>query len=85
MLEFLNEQDELETQKEKNESSASLPKESGQTGPKTGGDDFISAKSGVKSLKRSTIVLGVLFVAGLLGLFVMIKKGGPRIASATDS
>jgi hypothetical protein len=44
--------------------------------------DFVSAKDSKKSVKRSTIVLVTLFAIGLAVLFVMIKKGGPRLMSA---
>ncbi len=84
MLEFLNEQDDLEPKKEKEVASVSAPKEKEeeQPAPKTAEVEFISTKAGSKNLKKTTMIVVVLFVLGVVGLFIMIKKGGPRIGSA---
>jgi preprotein translocase subunit SecG len=82
MLDFLNEKDGLELN---NEKSAPLPKNNSVQTPQAGQDGFISAQNTNKSARKSTVLLAVLFIAGLLGLFYMIKKGAPQIASATIS
>lgn len=88
MLEFLNEQDDLEVQNKKDTSNEKVPsgtgqpEEGGQKGSKPESDDFVSARDNVKSVKRSTVILAILFAAGLAGLFIMIKKGAPRLVSA---
>ena len=95
MLEFLNEPDDVEIQN-KTEVPDKVESEDKKDAPgetltkevadkrvkKETSDEFISAKTGIKGLKRSTIALGVLFVGGLIGLFIMIKKGAPSFASA---
>lgn len=81
MLEFLNEQEDSELQNENKTPQAALPEEEARPDLKKGTDEFITTASNAKSVKRSTIILGILFVAGLVGLFIMVKKGAPRIAS----
>lgn len=83
MLDFLNEKDELELHKERG--PAALSKDVPQKASKAVQDDFISVQSAGKNPRRSTILLAVLFAVGVLGLFFMIKKGAPQIASAASS
>ncbi len=58
----------------------------GATGEALGHDnDFLTVSSREQTVKRGTIVLVVLFVAGFAGLFLMIKKSAPAAATAAES
>jgi preprotein translocase subunit SecG len=48
-------------------------------------DDFLTVSSREQTVKRGTIVLAVLFIAGFAGLFLMIKKSAPVAATAAES
>jgi len=80
MLDYLNEQDGPEQHNEK--SSPAPSKDTAQKPEKPQQDDFVPVQTSSKSTRKTTILLAVLFVIGLIGLFFMIKKGAPRLASA---
>jgi preprotein translocase subunit SecG len=48
-------------------------------------DDYLLPSNNVKNVKRNTMVLGVLFVAGILSLVFMIKRVNPSTANAAIS
>jgi preprotein translocase subunit SecG len=80
MLDFLHDQqnDDVKDQKSKDtveESTAGDDKEQKQ-------DEYFTVKTQGKKLQKSTILLAVLFVAGLLSLWFMIKKGTPQTSEA---
>lgn len=52
----------------------------GQSGPQEEGYLTVAARD--KSIKQGTIVLAAVFAAGLLSVFVMVKKSGPSAATA---
>jgi preprotein translocase subunit SecG len=84
MLDFLNEKDEQELHKEES-SSAATSKDVSEKAAETAQDGFVSVENGGKNARRSTILLAVIFAVGLLGLFFMMKKGTPQMASAATS
>ena len=45
--------------------------------------DFITVAEAGKGVRKSSIVLGILFLVGVVCLFIMIKKSGPTAASAS--
>ncbi len=49
------------------------------------GQDFISVSSKSGSLRKSTTLVGILFIVGGLCLWLMIKKSTPQAASAEDT
>jgi hypothetical protein len=63
----------------------------GQTPPTGGTDDnprdqeYLAVSAGGRSVHKTTSVLIVLFVVGLVGLLFMIKKSSPRTAGAADT
>ena len=52
------------------------------TAEEMGEQDFITVSSKEKSVRRSTIFLGVLFAIGVVSLLFMIKKSSPDTADA---
>ena len=48
-------------------------------------NEFVKVASGRDSVKRSTVIVAVLFVAGMLGLWFMIQKSTPNSATAQDN
>jgi len=61
---------------------------SGQASAKSAGDkgggqeEYLTIATKEKAIKRSTILLGVAFMAGVLAVFVMVRKSGPSEAAA---
>ncbi|HUT28159.1 MAG TPA: hypothetical protein VMX13_00085 [Sedimentisphaerales bacterium] len=80
MLSFMREQEAADS---------SLPRSTGGTGRIPGGDaeqsqaqEYLTVSTQGKSVRKTTGMLAVLFAIGLLSLWFMIRKSGPRTAAA---
>jgi preprotein translocase subunit SecG len=82
MLSFLREQGngDLPTQ-QSNPAGESTPNNGNE---KPQGQEFLTVASNKKRARKSTTLLAILFIAGLICLAYMIKKSTPEVASATS-
>ena len=81
MLSFLREQGGAEESSRKTEVAAGQTSSNGVKSPQE--EKFLTVASHGGRTRRSTILLAVLFIAGLLCLWFMIKKSTPSTAVAT--
>lgn len=51
----------------------------------TAGQPYLTVATRKKSVRRSTIIVGILFCVGLIGLWFMIKQSLPQAASASPA
>ena len=84
MLSFLRDQsfEELPAQQKTNKSAGKSP---GDGTDKSQESEFLTVAAQGKRVRKSTMLLAVLFIIGLLCLWFMIKKSTPKAASAAAS
>jgi len=83
MLSFLRDQnlEDLPAQKKMNATAGKTP---GNGTEKSQESEYITVASQGKQVRKSTMLLAVFFIIGLLCLWFMIKKSTPKAASATS-
>lgn len=80
MLDFLHDQQDEDSKNAKSKDTVS--KSAPEDDKKQNQDEYFTVKTGEKKLQKSTVLLAVLFGAGLLLLLFMIKKGTPQPTEA---
>ncbi len=83
MLSFLRDQnlEDIPAQKKKNKTVGKKP---GDNTDKSQESEYLTVATQKKSVRKSTTLLAVLFVIGMLCLWFMIKKSTPKAASAAS-
>ncbi len=86
MLSFLRDQNNAGAAGKESPAPAVKPPADGTSGSTAGSpeQDFLTVSSGGKRARKSTMVLAILFIAGLACLGFMIKRTAPQAASATS-
>jgi len=82
MLSFMKEQNLAQPDDQNTNAASATP---GNSAPGAGEQEFYTVSNRGRDLRKSTIILLILFVAGLLCLLFMIKKSTPKSASAAGT
>jgi len=82
MLSFLREQNNMELPAQKHDAAAQA--ESSEGTEKSREQEYLTVSASKKRTRKSTILLAVLFIMGLLCLGYMIKKSTPQTVSAAS-
>ncbi len=85
MLSFLRDQGLEGLPAEKKRKAAASNKAPGDGNNKSQESEFLTVASHGKRVRKTTTLLAVLFIIGLLCLWFMIKKSSPKAASAANS
>ena len=83
MLSFMREQGPGQLPAQQSENDKGIPEKAEADGTrKPQGQEYLTVKTQNKDVRKSTMLLAVLFGVGLLCLWFMIKKSGPETVSA---
>ena len=84
MLDFIREQENADSKAQKNKNQTKQ-KETKAEDNKDSKEQFLTVDTQKKNLQKSTILLIVVVIIGMIGLFWMIKKGTPNTAAASTA